>query len=66
MSRIALRKSQITVNISTTKLREQFHIPPIHDWTPYQIHAITARFKIGQREPQTPNEALIPTGKETW
>jgi len=42
------------------------NIPPIHDWTPYQIQAMAARLNTGHREPQMPNEALATTGKEIW
>ena len=34
--------------------------------TPYQITAMAALLKTGQKEPQTPNDARAATGNEIW
>lgn len=40
----------------------EYYVPPIHDCTPYQMHAIAARLKTGHSEPHTPKEERETTG----
>jgi hypothetical protein len=42
------------------------HSPPIQAWTPYQIQAMAALLKTGQRAPQIPKLERDTTGNEMW
>jgi hypothetical protein len=55
-------------SISVLKLtgRRQTNSPPMYDCTPYQMTAMTARFRTGQNEPQIPKLDRIATGNGTW
>ncbi len=43
---------------------ESVDLPPIHDWTPYQMQAMAALLNTGHKDPQIPKEALLTTGNE--
>lgn len=40
--------------------------PPMYDCTPYQITAMAALLKTGQKDPQIPKDARAATGNEIW
>lgn len=46
--------------------RENNSVPPMYDWTPNQITAITTLLRTGQNDPQIPKDARAVTGNEIW
>jgi len=48
--------------LQTLRIMRYTQVPPIQDCTPYQMHAMAARLKMGQSDPHTPNEARDTTG----
>lgn len=59
------RKS-ITLYRQVVVMRSARYVPPIQACTPYHMQAIAALLNTGHREPHTPKEALLTTGKLMW